>query len=219
MNFIELKTDIRTTVGNGPARALRRKGHIPAVLYGPGTEPVLLSVSINDIEQALKKSRVGQVLLNLVIRNGETSTRSAMIKEYQTHPVSRNLLHIDFYEIAMDRKIRTEIPISIKGKAKGVEDGGMLQIIRRELEVSCLPNAIPEVIEIDITELDIGDSIHVGDISLGDDIELLDDPHFTVVTILTPKLEELEGEEEESAEAEGDITKGESATPGAGDNE
>ena len=202
MNFVELKANIRTTSGNGPARALRRSGRIPAVLYGPDTESVLLSVVINDLEQVLKKTKVGQILLNLVIQNGEASTRSAMIKELQTHPVSRNFLHVDFYEIALDRKIRVKIPVSIKGKAKGVEDGGMLQIIRRELEVLCLPFNIPELIEIDITNLDIGDSIHVSDVSLAEGIEFLDDDHFTVVTILSPKIEAVAAEELELEEAE-----------------
>ena len=212
MNFVELKANIRTTSGNGPARALRRSGRIPAVLYGPDTESVLLSVVINDLEQVLKKTKAGQVLLNLVIQNGEASTRSAMIKELQTHPVSRNFLHVDFYEIALDRKIRVKIPVSIKGKAKGVEDGGMLQIIRRELEVLCLPFNIPELIEIDITNLDIGDSIHVSDVSLAEGIEFLDDDHFTVVTILSPKIEAVAAEELELEETEEGVAKDDVST-------
>lgn len=220
MNFVELKANIRTTSGNGPARALRRSGRIPGVLYGPDTESVLLSVVINDLEQVLKKSKVGQVLLNLVIQNGEASTRSAMIKELQTHPVSRNFLHVDFYEIALDRKIRVKIPVSIIGKAKGVEDGGMLQIIRRELEVLCLPFNIPELIEIDITNLDIGDSIHVGDVSLAEGIEFLDDDHFTVVTMLSPKIEAVAAEELELEKTEERVAKDDvSAAPEDGEEE
>lgn len=202
MDLIELKTNIRKTVGNGPARALRRQGQIPAVLYGPKTEPVLLAVAGSDLEQLLKKGKSGQIVLNLVIQNGETSTRPAMIKELQIHPLSRTFLHVDFYEISMDRKINVKIPVSTTGKSKGVEDGGILQLIRRELEVLCLPFEIPEVIEIDISELDIGDSIHVGDISLEGNIEFLDDAHFTVVTVLSPRVEEAVGEEEEIEEAE-----------------
>ena len=204
MDLIELKTNIRTTVGNGPARRMRGTGHIPAVLYGPHTEPVLLSVKISDLDQALKKGRSGQVLLNLVIyNNGETSTRPAMVKELQIHPVSRNFLHVDFYEIAMDRKIKVRVPVVTTGKSKGVELGGIMQIIRRELEVLCLPLEAPESIKIDITDLDMGDSIHVGEISQEGDIEFLEDANFTVVTILSPKIEvveELIEEEEEEAE-------------------
>ena len=221
MNFVELKTNIRTKVGNGPARALRREGKIPAVLYGPGAEPVLLSVAVNDLEQALKKSKAAQILLNVLIQNGETSTKSAMIKELQTHPVSRDFLHVDLYEIALDRKITVKVPIAIKGKSIGVEEGGVLQTVRRELEVSCLPFAIPEVIEIDVTDLDIGDSIHVGKLSVGEGIELMDDDHFTVVTVLSPKVEEVEVEELEDEEegVEPDAEGEDAKEPDAGDAE
>ncbi len=221
MDFIELKTNIRTQVGNGPARALRRQGKIPAVLYGPDMEPVLLSVAVNDLEQVLKKSKAGQVLLNVLIQNGETSTKSAMIKELQAHPVSRNLLHVDFYEIALDRKITVKVPVAIKGKAIGVENGGILQIVRRELEVSCLPFELPESIDIDVTDLDIGDSIHAGKIAMEGDIELMDDDHFTVVTLLSPKVEEVEVEElEDEEEGEEPDAEDEAAeAPDAGDAE
>ena len=210
MELLELNANIRTTVGNGPARRMRQSGQIPAVLYGPEAEPVLLSVNISDFDQALKKSRVGQLLLNLVIQDGETYTRSAMVKELQTHPVSRNFLHIDFYEIAMDRKIRVKVPIVTTGMAKGVELGGVLQIIRREIEVLCLPFEVPESFEIDVADLDIGDSIHVRDISQEGEIEFLEDENFTVVTLLSPKLEEEEEpteeeEEEEEAAVEGEV--------------
>ncbi len=210
MELLELNANIRTTVGNGPARRMRQSGQIPAVLYGPGAETVLLSVNISDFDQVLKKSRVGQLLLNLVIQDGETHTRSAMVKELQTHPVSRDFLHVDFYEIAMDRKIKVKVPIVTTGIAKGVELGGVLQIIRREIEVLCLPFEVPESFEIDIADLDIGDSIHVKDISPEGEIEFLEDEHFTVVTLLSPKLEEEEEpteeeEEEEEAAVEGDV--------------
>ena len=210
MELIELKANIRNSVGKGQARALRRAERIPAVLYGPGTEPVLLSIEINDLEKALKKSTASQALLNLTILNGESTSRTAMIKELQIHPVSRNYQHIDFYEISMDRKIRVKIPVVAKGKSRGVEEGGILQIIRRELEILCLPTEIPETIELDITELDIGDSIHVNEIPFEGDIEIPADVNFTVITVLSPKAEveevEEEGEEEGEEAVEGEET-------------
>jgi len=193
-------------------------GQIPAVLYGQKTEPVLLSVNKSDLEQVFKKGGIGQVILNLVIqKNGETTTRPAMIKELQTHPLSRNFIHIDFYEIKMDQKITAKIPVVTTGRAKGVELGGMLQIIRRELEVECLPLAVPESIEIDISDLDIGDSIHVGQIRVEGEIEFLEDDNYTVVTILSPKMEE-EPEEEKEAEEE-EAEKEDRETPEAGGEE
>jgi len=219
LNLIEIKTKIRTKTGNGPARRLRMSGQIPAVLYGPKTETVLLSVNKSDLELLFKKGGIGQVVLNLVIqKNGETTTRPAMIKELQTHPVSRNFIHIDFYEIKMDQKITAKIPVVTTGIAKGIELGGVLQIIRRELEVECLPLEVPESIEIDISDLDVGDSIHVGKIRLESELEFLEDDNYTVVTVLTPKLEEEEPEEEEEVEGE-EAEKEDGETPEAGDEE
>ena len=208
MEKLELKSKVRTTVGNGPARELRRQGSIPAVLYGPDTESILLSISTKALEQVTKSANIGQLLLNLTIEGDETVTKTAMIRELQIHPLSGNLIHVDFYEVDMDRKIIVSIPIVTVGKSKGVEQGGMLQLVRRELEVLCLPNEIPESIEVDVSDLDIGDSVHVDEIELGDDIELpVADVNFTVITVLAPALEEEEEEEEleegeEGAEAE-----------------
>jgi len=178
-------------------------------------------VNKSDLEILFKKGGIGQVVLNLVIqKNGETLTMPVMIKELQIHPVSRNFIHIDFYEIKMDQKITAKIPVVTTGIAKGVELGGVLQIVRRELEVECLPLEVPESIEIDISDLDIGDSIHVGKISLEGEIELLEDDNYTVVTMLSPKLEEEEPEEEEEEEVEGEeAEKEDGETPEAGGEE
>jgi len=215
---IKLKAQIRKTVGNGPARLLRREGRVPAVLYGSKIETILLSIDIKDFEHILKEASVGSVLLNLQIQNGKTSSRSAMIKELQTHPVSGQFLHVDFYEIDMQKKITAKVPVVAKGKSIGVEVGGLLQYARRELEVLCLPTEIPEAIEVDISDLDIGDSIHVEDISLAGDIEIPADTNFTLVTILAPKVEEiveeeelLEGEELEEGEEGAEERAGEEA--------
>ena len=211
MELIELKTNIRTSVGNSQARALRRKEQIPAVLYGHGKKTVLLSVPLSELEQAVKKSKNGQALLNVVVQNGETYTKPAIIKELQTHPVKRNILHVDFYEIDMNRKIKIKVPVVTKGKSKGVELGGILQIIRRELEVLCLPLEIPKAFEIDITDLDIGDSVHVKSIPLKDNIEIPPDVDFTVLTIASPTAAEAGHEEvEEEAAAEEEVSEPES---------
>jgi large subunit ribosomal protein L25 len=157
---------------------------------------MLLSIDFKEFETIVKKANIGSVLLKLQIQNGETSIRPAMIKELQTHPVTGAFLHVDFYEIDMQRKIKVSVPVVARGKAAGIEEGGMLQIVRRELEVLCLPIAIPNAIEVDVTDLNIGDSIHVEEIPLTGDIEILADTDFTVVTVLAPKVEEVEVEEE-----------------------
>jgi len=198
---IELQTTVRKTTGNSPARSLRRSGHIPAVLYGPKADPILLSVNVKSLEQAFKQGNVFQIILDLVIQNGKKITKAAMVKELQTHPVSGNFIHVDFYEIDMKRQIKVMVPLITKGQSVGVENGGMLNIVRRELELFCLPGDIPEAIEIDITDLDVGDSIHIEDIPLGENVEISSDVNFTVVTVLSPKAEE-EGVEEAEAELE-----------------
>ena len=216
MEKIDLQASVRETVGNGPARVLRRAGQIPAVLYGRNTEPVLLSVNSKELEQVLGKGSFGQFILNLVIQNGKKVTKAAMIKELQTHPVSGQLIHIDFYEIDMKRQIKVMVPVVTTGKSIGVEEGGMLNIVRRELEVFCLPGDIPESFEIDISEMTIGDSVHLEDVPLGDNVEVVSDVNYTVVTVLSPKVEEEEvvEEEEEGLEegeegAEGEAAEGE----------
>jgi len=199
---IDLKAQVRKTTGKGLARALRREGRIPAVLYGPKTDSMMLSIDFKEFEQIVKKANVGSVLLNLQIQNGETLTRPAMIKELQTNPVSGAFLHIDFYEIDMQRKINVSVPVVTRGKSAGVEEGGLLQIVRREIELFCLPTAIPESIEVDISELTIGDSIHIREITLPGDVELPEDIDFTVITVLAPKVEEEVVEEEELEEGD-----------------
>jgi large subunit ribosomal protein L25 len=209
----EIKATVRKTSGNGPARALRREGQLPAVLYGPKTEPIMLAVNTRDIEQVLKQVSSTAAVLNLVIQNGKAITKSVMIKELQAHPVSGKFLHIDFYEIDMARKINVAVPVVVKGQSKGVELGGLLQIIRREIEVFCLPNEIPDSIEIDVSDLDIGDSIHVDEIQLEGDVEFPGDVNFTVVTVVSPKVE-AEPEEEEEELEEGAEEEAEEAAQG-----
>jgi len=214
LELIELKANTRTKTGKGPARVLRCEGSMPAILYGPDTTPVLLSISTKDLENALKQGASGHLLFNLDTQKGDNSSYKVMIKELQTHPVSREFLHVDFYEINMDRKIRVNVPVVVTGKSVGVEMGGLLQIVRRELEVLCLPMEIPEPIEIDITDLDIGDSIHVKEIPLEGNIEMPTDVNFTVLTILSPTKEEEVEEEEleegmEEMEGEGEADESE----------
>lgn len=206
MKFIDLNATKRTEKGNGPARQLRQKGMAPAVIYGAGKTPEMLAVNVRDLEKMLKHSKTIQVLLNLHMEGGEA--RPAMLKDLQMDPVTHEILHVDFYEIDPKRKIRMMVPVAPKGKAAGVEMGGLLQVIRRELEVLCLPSEIPEAIEVDVTSLEIGGSIHVKDIPLGGDLEIPTEVDFTVITCLGKKMEEVEEEEEveEGAEEAGEET-------------
>ena len=211
MEIHTVKAQTRSTAGKGSSRTLRRDGKIPAILYGSDIENVSLSVSNYDMEHLFKKVSYSQALLNLVVENGQSFEKMVMIKEIQADPVSHQYLHIDFYEVKMDRKITATIPVVMKGTAKGVANGGITQTIRRELDVICFPSDIPKNIEIDISDLDIGDAIHVEDIKLEGDIEIPFDVNFAIVTVVSSKMveekavaetEEVEGEEEAAAAKE-----------------
>jgi large subunit ribosomal protein L25 len=125
-----------------------------------------------------------------------------MIREVQTHPVRRRFLHVDFYEVAMDKAIEVEVPIELTGKPAGAEKGGIVNLVRRVLSVKCLPGEIPEKIPVDISSLDIGDAIHVEDLLAKVPFELIEEQHFTVVTINAPEGAEEEAEIAESEEGE-----------------
>ncbi len=161
-----------------------------------------LTMSPFDLDKIYKTSGSERVLLNLVIENGDIQNATVIIKEVQAVPVTGQYLHIDFYEISLDEEIVVNVPIELVGKSKGVERGGFLQVVRHELAISCLPTDMPDKIEVDVARLDIGDSIHIGDIDLvGAKIRLLADSGLTVVTLAAPTVEEEKVPEEEAAEA------------------
>ena len=202
MEIFDLKTTQRNTFGKGSARALRRKGLIPAVLYGPKRDSVSLTISPLDLDKIYKDSGTERVILNLKIENGGTQKAIAVVKEVQSSPVTGQYLHIDFYEISLNEEIVVNVPVEVTGKSKGIERGGFLQLVRHELEISCLPTDMPDKIEVDVTSLDIGDSIHIGDVDLGDKVRILADTGLTVVTVVPPTVEEEEVPEEELEEVE-----------------
>jgi large subunit ribosomal protein L25 len=221
LEFIELRADVREQFGKGPSRTLRREGKVPAVFYGREAAPIHLSLDAINLGKMLRDGGYSQVM-KLVIQDGAKTTKTVMFKEVQIHPVSMNLVHADLYEISMDRKITVNVPVNTfiteGDECKGEAEGGTLQIIRRELEVSCLPNKIPDAIDIDITNLGIGDAIHIEEIDLPEGVEVDWDVNFTVVSVAAPMKEEPEEEEalegeageegEEAAEGEGEAAEG-----------
>lgn len=203
MEIFDLKTTQRNTFGKGSARALRREGLIPAVLYGPKRDSVPLTISPLELDKIYKDSGTERVILSLKIDNGGTQNVTVVVKEVQAAPVTGQYLHIDFYEISLNEEIVVNVPVEVTGRSKGVERGGFLQVVRHQLEISCIPTDMPDKIEVDVTNLDIGDSIHIGDLDLvGDKVRVLADTGLTVVTVVPPTVEEEEVPEEELEEAE-----------------
>lgn len=192
----------RTTSGKGAARQLRRSGQLPAVVYGRREEAESLVLDEHELTRLLSRIHAATTVIDLEVDGGKP--RPVLIREIQRHPYRPQLLHVDFFEIRSDVKIRVPIPVHLGGTAAGVEMGGMLQFLRHELEVECLPNEIPAAFEIDVSGLEIGDSLHVSDVdSRG--VTILDDVSLTVCTVVPPSIveEEVEevDEEEEGVEA------------------
>jgi large subunit ribosomal protein L25 len=208
LELLELTVNVRKSTGKGISRTLRKQGLIPGVLYGPKSEPIPISVETLNIEKLFKHSGSNQAPLNLTIKNGESIKKTAMVKDLQLHPVSRRFLHIDLYEVAMDKKIQVRVPVVLTGIAAGTEAGGTIQLIRRELDVLCLPLDIPEFITIDVSGMQIGDSIHIEELPVSENIELLADTNFTVVTVSGGMVEELAETEEGEEEGEDSQEKG-----------
>ena len=199
----DLKVTVRESSGKGVARQLRMAEKVPAVFYGSETESISLEVATKTLRDILKVPGGKSNFFNLVFEGGKVENKLAIIKDLQIDPVSDKLIHADFFELSMNKKMTAIVPVSLTGKAKGVELGGTLQPIRRELEVSCLPKDLPEVIEIDVTDLDVGDSIHVDDVKLPTGVEVPHDVNFTVAVLLAKKGAALaeEAAEDEAAEA------------------
>jgi large subunit ribosomal protein L25 len=215
MSQITLAARVRKNKGKGAARKLRNNNQIPAIFYGPKTEPVMLVVDYPELIRVLKDNRHENVILDLQVKSDQgTETRKAMIKDLLIDPVNNTYLHADFCEISMDKKIRVNVPVRLIGTPLGVTEGGVLQHIRRELAISCLPDKLIDSLDLDVSALNIGDSLHISDIKFPEGIMSSDERHITIAVVAAPtvaveeKVEEEEevevGEEAASDEKEGD---------------
>ena len=208
MEINELHAQMRTGTGKGYSRQLRRDGMIPAVLYGPGKETLLLKVLTSELAVLRKKEEKAFIKLIIDDEKGNTTEKLSIIKELQLKPVGRSYVHADFYEITMDQKLIFDIPVHFSGKPKGVTDGGELHILKRELKLSCLPAMRPESIACDLSNLQIGDSFKVGDIAptLTEGTTVVDHDEVVIATVsavkvAVPKAEETVVEESPAAPA------------------
>lgn len=205
MKQIDLDAFVRTATGKGGARKLRKAGKLPAILYGPGNPSIPIAVNAHSIDLILKKNHGEHILftLNLKQDGQDAGKRLAMIKMLQFHPVSERLRHVDFYEVSLDKTIEVDVPLVPEGKAKGVEiDKGILEIIKRSVKVKCLPTAIPKDIKVDITNLGLGQAIHISDIQPPDGVKFIEDPKTAVITIVgTSDGQKAAPEAEETSEA------------------
>jgi large subunit ribosomal protein L25 len=188
-NQVKLAAGSRTTSGKGAARSVRRQGKVPAVIYGHGREPESLILDSAALGRALLGATVATML---EVQVDDRTPVRALIREVQRDPLrAANILHVDFYEVHADEKITVSVPVHLKGIPDGVRNfGGVLDHVRRELEIEVFPGDLPDSIDVDVTALAIGHSIFVRDIQL-ERAEILDDPDQPIATVGAPRTEEV----------------------------
>ena len=200
METTTLQAEVRTSRGKGPARRLRNEGKIPAVFYGPGLDPTPLTLAPKELERALRGERGRNTVFTLAV---DGKSELTMVRDLMVDPVSRKLLHVDFYRVLADRKIDVDVPFETSGRAAGVVGGGTMNVTRRVLPLRTLPGKIPAKVVVDVSHLELFDSISVKDISFDDGVECKLKPELTLVLVAETRVivEETPAEGEATAEA------------------
>ncbi len=201
MEDIKLIAKKRDLAGTSNVRRMRKDGLLPAVIYGSDKEPVSIQINAHDFEQILHHSASESIIVGVNLE-GE-GTISTLVKDVQHHPVTSDLMHVDLLRIAANKPIAVEIPIVLVGEAAGVKAGGLIDHVMHAIDVECLPGDMVESFEIDVSELEIGDSLNVADLKLSSKFKLLVDEESIVTSVAAPRVEEEVEEEEleEGAEA------------------
>lgn len=198
----ELTVQIRKDLGKSGARRLRKKGFIPGILYGPTCDPVPLTIPPKALKMAIDTDAGWNTLITLTVEgNEDLSGKVVMLRDVQIDPLDGSWIHADLYDFPKGKKIHVEVPIHIKGKAKGVEKGGILQVAMRKLEILAQPTSIPQSLDVVVDSLDIGDSLHLRDLTFPKGVECDVDPDTTVVSVVAPISEEELKKMEETAAA------------------
>jgi large subunit ribosomal protein L25 len=211
MEQIELNVTKRDARGKSGARQLRREGLVPAVIYGKGYEAQPVAVEARALQPLFAQGISSTALLRLHIDGKATrSSPLVMIKEVQRSPLTGQLLNVDFHKISLKEKVTAQVPIVLTGESPAVRQGGILEQTLREVQVECLPTEIPDHLEVDISHLEIGHSIHVSDLEVPDHVTLLTGPEEAVAIMAAPKVVEevaapAEGVEAEAAEEEEEV--------------
>lgn len=208
MATVSFNATAREKGGKGAARQLRSRGQVPAVLYGRGREPITLTLNARDLDKMLGHIQAESTVIEVTV-DGQTA--KTLIREIQRHPIKRQILHVDFQALVAGEKVIVSIPIVLIGTAEGVKlEGGVLDQTLRELEIEVDPSSIPDHVELDVTNMMIGDSLHVSDIKVPEGVEIQDDPETSVAVLAapravieeTPAVEGVEGAVEGAPEPE-----------------
>ena len=187
MAIVPLEGRVRLGTGKGPARQARFAGEIPGVIYGAGETPVALAVPKKAFELALKTAHAGGNVI-VALRLDGAAEKTAIIREVQRDPISHDILHLDFHHISLTEKVTVEVTVHLTGIADGVKNGGgILEYITRMIEIECLPTQIPQHLEVDVSALGIGDSVHVRDLVVPNAV-ILTDADVTIATVVPPTV-------------------------------
>ena len=204
-----LNVETRVRTGKGGSRKVRQDGLVPAVVYGKGVEALNLRLEPKALQQAVATEAGWNTLITLK-GNGPFDGLVVILKDMQIDAIRRNPMHVDFLAIDLNKTLAVMVPVQPVGKSKGEIEGGTLQLVRHEVEVYCLPTNIPTSLEIDVTALNIGEVVHIDELSLPEGVESQHDVNFTVLTVVGRMAEEVEvGEEGEEGEEE--VVTGEAA--------
>jgi large subunit ribosomal protein L25 len=205
MNIREITVTTREGVGKEAAKRIRRQGRLPAVLYG-GPAPVPVSLNPKDVQKLLQGHGGGNILLNVRFDDQPGDARPALIRALQFDPVTERLIHVDLQEISLDREITVRVPVHAVGEAAGVkEQGGILALLHREVEVACLPHLIPNRIDVDVSALRIGDVLTVGNLTPPEGVRFLEEAAQAVVMVAPPTVEEVAAPAAAAAPAEPEV--------------
>jgi large subunit ribosomal protein L25 len=210
MELHQLKAKKRDAVGKGEASKERRAGLVPGTMYGEGQEAVSLTLDAREFTRLVHGRGGEHAIVQLDIENAPDLSSPAMVKAVQHHPLRDNIVHADFMRIRLDQRITTAVSVTLVGESVGVIEGGVLDHQLREVEIECLALDVPETIEVDVSALTIGDSLHVSDLAVPENVTLLTESNRAVAAIMAPRVveeeaaaEEVEGEEGEEVEGEG----------------
>jgi len=184
METITLTVEPRQTFGKGESGRTRRNGRVPGVFYGPGKQATSLSFDAREFHSKFAGLE-GSHLIQLASSHPNLQDKIAILREVQRHPLSSDLIHIDLYEVDVNKPLKVTVPLHFLGKAEGVTAGGILQSLMREISVECLPRDIPEFIDIDVSHLKIHDSVHISEIALPSGIQVVFDTDEAVVTVVS----------------------------------
>ncbi|HEY1661365.1 MAG TPA: 50S ribosomal protein L25 [Verrucomicrobiae bacterium] len=208
MKSVPLKAYPRTQTRRGKVKQLRTNGRVPAVIYGQQTKPQNLELNAREIGDLISHSASENLLVDLSVENDARSKRLALVQEIQHHPIDGKVLHVDFHEVSETEKVIVNVPVETIGEAAGVKSGGgVLEHVLFKLKVRSLPKDLPEQLLIDVSALEIGKSLHIGDIKAPEGVEILGDKNISVVSVAAPRAEEEVVATEAKAAGDVEMTK------------